>query len=271
MHPMNGLIAAALCALSLLMPVTASAQASEPWQFGGSVYGWFSTVKGSTTFPAPPASGGSDFTVDAGDLIKNLKFAFMGSFEARKGRWGGFTDLVYADLGNTKSQTREFLIGQQQVPASVTGDVTFDAKSYVWTLAGEYRAVAEPGVEVDTFLGARMLDAEQKVDFALSGNVGPIPLPDRSGSRKVSMTNWDGIVGVKGRFTFGANRSWFAPYYADVGAGESNLTYQLMTGVGYSFKWGEIVAQWRYLKYDLGVEIDSLSLNGPAIAFNFRL
>lgn len=270
MCPMNGLIAAALCAVSLLMPVTANAQASEPRQFGVSVYGWFSTVKGTTTFPAPPASGGSDFTVDAADLIKNLKFSFMGSFEARKGRWGGFADLVYADVGDTKSRTRDFLIGQQQVPANVTGEVTFDAKSYVWTLAGEYRAVTEPGLEVDTFLGTRMLDAEQKVDFTLSGDIGQVPLPDRSGSRKTRMTSWDGIVGVKGRLAFGADRSWFAPYYADVGGGESDLTYQLMTGIGYSFKWGEMVAQWRYLKYDLGVEIDSLSLNGPAIAFNYR-
>jgi len=270
MYPMNGRIATALCAVSLLIRAAAGAQASQPWQFGISLYGWFSSITGRTTFPPPPASAGSDFTVDPADMIDSLKFTFIGSFEARNGRWGGFTDLLYADVGDTKSQTRDFLIGRSRVPADVSGKVTFDAKSYAWTLAGEYRAVAEPGLEVDALLGARMVDAEQKVDFSLSGNVGSIPLPDRSGSRKVSVTHWDGIVGVKGRLSFGANRSWFAPYYADIGTGESDLTYQLMTGLGHSFNWGELVAQWRYLKYDSGGAIDSLSFSGPAMAVNFR-
>jgi hypothetical protein len=254
----------------VLVPAAAGAQASEPWEFGVSLYGWFSTVKGSTAFPPPPASVGSDFTVDPADMIDSLKFTFMGAFEARKGRWGGFTDLLYADVGDTKSQTRDFLIGQRQVPADVTGKVAFDAKSYAWTLAGEYRAVAEPGLEVDMLLGARMVEAEQVVDFSLSGNIASIALPDRSGNRQVSMTHWDGIVGVKGRLSFGAHRSWFAPYYADIGAGESDLTYQLMAGIGYSFKWGELVAQWRYLKYDTDGPIGSLSFGGPAMAVNFR-
>ena len=258
----------------MLMPAAASAQASEPWQFGASIYGWFPSLKGTTTFPPPPGGGSggssSDVTVDAADIIDALKFVFMGSFEARKGRWGGFSDLIYMDLGQTKSQTRDFLLGNQQVPADVNGSVTYDMKSYVWTLAGEYRAVAEPSLEVDTFLGARMIDVTQTVNYSLSGNVGPIALPDRSGNRKVSLNNWDGIVGVKGRYSFGADRSWFVPYYADIGAGQSDLTYQLMTGVGYSFKWGEMVAAWRYLKYDLGGAIDSLGFSGPAIAFNFR-
>jgi len=57
---------------------------------------------------------------------------------------------------------------------------------------------------------------------------------DRSGSRKASFKNWNGVVGVKGRFSFGANREWFFPYYADVGASQSELTYQLMAGIGYA-------------------------------------
>jgi hypothetical protein len=115
-----------------------------------------------------------------------------------------------------------------------------------------------------------MLDVDQTLNYALSGNVGSIPVGDRAGVRSVSVRNWDGIVGVKGRFSFGTDRRWFVPYYADVGAGDSDLTYQLLTGIGYSFQWGEMVAQWRYLSYDLGLKIDKLSFNGPAVALNFR-
>lgn len=237
---------------------------------GLSIYGWFPSVSGSTAFPPPPGSDGSDISVDAEDILGNLKFVLMGSFEARKGRWGGFTDIIYMDLGDTKTQTRDFLLGHQQVPADVSGHVAYDMKSTVWTLAGEYRVAAQPGLEFDAFLGARMLDVEQKLNVDLSGNIGSIALADRSASRTLSVTNWDAIVGVKGRFSFGADHAWFVPVYADIGGGDSDLTYQLMSGIGYSFKWGEMVAQWRYLSYDLGGAIDSLSFSGPAVAVNFR-
>jgi hypothetical protein len=264
-------IAAALSALALAAPTHSAAQAAENWQMGLSVYGWFPSVKGTTSFSPPPGStGGSDVTVDAADILSDLKFVFMGSFEARKGRWGGFTDLIYMDLGDTKSQTRDFLLGRHQVPADVSGKLDYDLKSTVWTLAGEYRAMAGPGFELDAFVGARMIDVEQTVQLELSGNVGSIALADRSGRRSASLNHWDGLVGVKGRVSFGPNRAWFVPYYADIGAGESDLTYRLNAGLGYSFAWGELVAQWRYLDYDFGNKVSSLSFSGPAIAINFR-
>ncbi len=268
---MKSIVAAASCAAAMLSPSGALAQATSDWQMGLTIYGWFPSVRASTTFSPPSgSSGGSDISVDAADILENLKFVFMGSFEARNGRWGGFTDLVYMKLGDSKSQTRDFLLGSQQVPADVSGKLDYELKSTVWTLAGEYRAIAEPGLELDTFLGARMVDVDQTVDLALSGNVGSIALADRSTSRRASLNHWDAIVGVKGRMSFGADRAWFVPYYADIGTGESDMTYQLMTGVGYAFKWGEIVAQWRYLDYDFGDKVNSLYLNGPAVAVNFR-
>jgi hypothetical protein len=268
---MKSFIATACCAAVLAWPVQASAQAGSDWQFGASIYGWFPTIKGSTSFSPPPgSSGGGDLSIDAADILDNLKFVFMGSLEVRNGRWGGFTDIVYMDIGDTREQTRDFLLGRQQVPADVAGKLDYDLKGTVWTLAGQYRTIAEPGLQMDTFVGARMVDIEQTVNLELSGNVGSIALPDRSGSRRASLNNWDAIVGLKGRLSFGEQRAWFVPYYADVGTGESELTFQLMTGIGYAFKWGGVVAQWRYLDYDFGDKVDSLSLNGPAIALNFR-
>ena len=104
----------------------------------------------------------------------------------------------------------------------------------------------------------------------MSGSLGSIALPDRSGSRSAQLTNWDAIVGVKGRVAFGADRRWFVPFYADVGGGDSDRTYQVMTGLGYRFGWGEVVGQWRYLDYDFGAKADKLAFGGAALAFNFR-
>ncbi|HSC65822.1 MAG TPA: hypothetical protein VLD35_19435 [Caldimonas sp.] len=264
---MNRVAGAALSAAVLLAPATASAQASDAWQFGASIYGWLPSLTGTTTFPVPP--GGSGATVDA-DIIDSIKLVLMGSFEARKGRWGGFTDVVYLDLGNSTTQTGHFQLGRLQVPADVTGEFTYRLKSTIWTLAGEYRAVAEDNVHVDAFLGGRMVDLRQTLSYALGGNVGPIALPDRAGASEAKLNNVDAIVGVKGRYSFGDERRWFVPFYGDVGTGESKSTYQVMTGLGYAFKWGEIVGQYRYLTYKFDGPIESLSLSGPAVVLNFR-
>jgi hypothetical protein len=261
--------AAVLIAAASLFPPVATAQVAGPWQYGLSLYGWLPTISGTTVFP-PPATGGSDVELDADAILDALKFTFMGTFEAHNGAWGGFTDFVYMDLGATKSRTRDLTIGGRDLPADVTAKATFDLKSYVWTLAGEYRIVGGSDATLDVVAGARMLRLEQTLDWTLTGNLGAIALPDRDGNRSATLTNWDAIVGVKGRFTFGADRRWFVPYYADIGTGESDLTYQLMTGVGYAFQWGELVAQWRYLDYDLDGSIQSLTVNGPAVAVNFR-
>jgi hypothetical protein len=41
------------------------------------------------------------------------------------------------------------------------------------------------------------------------------------------------------------------PFLADVGAGESKLTWQAAGGISYGFKWGEVTAMYRYLSYEM--------------------
>jgi hypothetical protein len=36
------------------------------------------------------------------------------------------------------------------------------------------------------------------------------------------------------------NEHWYLPYYADIGTGDSDLTWQLFGGIGYMFNWGDI-------------------------------
>jgi hypothetical protein len=80
------------------------------------------------------------------------------------------------------------------------------------------------------------------------------------------------IFGVRGRLAFGAKKTWFVPYYLDLGFGESDLTWQGIAGMGYAFRWGEVVAVWRYLYYDLqsGQAIADMNFSGPALGVTFR-
>lgn len=259
--------AAMLFSVCSLVPGTATAQTRpDAWQFRAMIYGYFPELGGSTTFPA---GTGSSISVDADTIIDNLKFVFMGTLEAQRGPWGAFTDIIYIDIGGSRSDTRNLTVGGVQLPAGVTTSAQLDVKGWVWTLAGNYRVMSTPEATFDVFAGARMLDAEEKFGWEFSANVSGV---GRQGSSEAELQNWDGIVGVKGRLNFGARREWFVPYYLDVGTGESDLTWQAMAGIGYAFGWGEVVGGWRYLDYEFksGKKIEDLNFSGPMVGVAFR-
>jgi hypothetical protein len=262
--------ATTLFVVAMLLAGAAAAQPRpDDWQFRAMIYGYFPDISGSTTFPA---GSGNVISTNGNNIFDHLKFAFMGSFEAQKGRWGAFTDVMYLDIGSSKSGTRNLSIGGVDLPASVTANLHEDLKGTVWTLAGNYRVLATPETAFDAFAGARLLSVKQKLGWEFSANIGPIVGVGQEGSSDTKVDNWDAIVGVKGRYNFGPSREWFVPYYVDVGAGESDLTWQGVAGIGYAFKWGEIVAAYRYLDYNLksGKRIESLNFSGPAIGVAFR-
>lgn len=262
--------AATILGIGTLLPSTAAAQLSsdDNWQFRATMYGYLPKLSGSTTFPG----AGSSIDVNADKIISNLKFAFMGALEAQKGRWGAFTDVMYLNVGGSKSGTRDLAIGGVQLPIGTTANASLDIKGWVWTLAGNYRVMSAPEASADVFAGARLLDLTENLGWQFSADVGPFVGPGRQGSSQAKLDNWDGIVGVKGRVNLGTGREWFVPYYVDVGTGDSRLTWQGIAGVGYAFSWGEVVAAWRYLDYNFksGKAIESLNLNGPAVAIAFR-
>ena len=265
----NGLRKTALAgALAVLIPGTAAAQDSD-WEFGLGIYGWFPDIDGTTSFPV---GEDQDFTIPIGDVIDKLDFTFQGNFDARKGRWGLFTDVIYLDLGDQKENLREGLIGGAEIPADVTVDVGVDIKSLLWTTSAYYRFVDNGGTSVDGMAGVRYTDLEQRLDWTVSGNINNNPLPGRTGSAEVGDDLWDFIVGVRGQWAFGAGERWFVPWYGDMGTGDSDFTWQVAGGIGYAFDWGQVAAVWRVLDYDLPTEaaIGNLEFSGPAVGLSFR-
>jgi hypothetical protein len=264
------LIAAALAAPMLFASFPASAQATDSWRFQAAVNLYLPDIGGTTTFPSSGGGGGA--TLDAKTILENLKMAFMGTFEASKGPWGVFTDVLYMDIGDSRSGFREISIGGLPIPADASASAEYDLKGWGWTIAGTWHAVADTAATLDVVAGARLLDITQTLTWNITGNVGPIPVPGRAGTSEVEVKNWDALVGVKGRVALSADGKWYAPYYFDVGAGDSKLTWQAVAGVGYSFGWGDVVATWRYLDYEMksGKAIESLTFNGPSISAVFR-
>jgi len=249
----------------------AQAQATNEWTFQAIVYGYLPDIGGKTSFPA---GSGSSIDVSNSAILDSLNFTFMGTFEARKGRFGVFTDFIYLDVSGDKNGSRDFQIGQRDVPAGVSSNIDLGIKASIWTLAGEYALVDTPSTLTYALAGTRLLDLKESLSYSLTADVGPLAGPGRSGETRISQTYWDAVIGVKGRFAFGDGNAWSIPYYADIGTGESDLTWQVFGGVGYRFaSWGSVLGGWRYMAYDFksGSKVQDLNLNGPmvGVAFNW--
>jgi hypothetical protein len=274
------LLVAVPAGLALAAPLGAAAQPdAPPWKFSLMPYLWLPSVDGKLRYgPPPPGGGTANVSVDADTLLDNLDFAFMINGEARKGRWLIATDYIYLDFGKADSAVRsvDFNPGPGRINVS-TGALDASAQSSlrgdVWTLVGGYAAV-EGKASLDVIGGFRYLGITAKTDWQLTATVN---LPNstltfpRSGNAEKSEDIWSAIVGAKGRAKLGES-AWFVNYYADIGGGSSNFTWQGVAGIGYAFKWGDIIFDYRYLYYSQSGDklIDDISFGGFALGANFR-
>jgi hypothetical protein len=264
-------LATPLIALGLL-PSLAFAQddgrfdtPTDDWRFRGSLYGFFPEVGGNARIPS---GGERPLDVSASDLISHTDAAGMATFEFRKGRWGGFADLVAMDLGQHVEGTRSILAGRQPLPPGTFANASLDIEAFALTVAGTYRAYESETSNVDVFAGGRLLDATVKLDWSFNSDVvGAL----RSGSSEVGHSTWDGIVGAKGRAYFGERRQWFVPWYVDAGTGSTDLTWNASVGLGYAAKWGDVFVTWRRLDYDFGNDrqLADLDFSGPTLGVAF--
>lgn len=267
MRMRNGILAIAAAAV---LPLSVQAQDSaDEWEWRFTIYGWMTDIAGTTQFPT---GSGPEIEVGIDQILDSLDFTMMGALQATRGDWGLFSDVIYLDVGASKKDSRDFVLGPgENVPANVTMEARFDLKSWLWTVGGTYALTQSEDNRVDLLFGARMVDMSQDLHFNFSGDIGGTSLPGRSGDAKVSVTNWDAIIGLKGYRFFGDEGRWVLPWYVDVGTGDSDLTWHAMVGLGYHFDWGEMILNYRYLDYDpgSGSPIHDISFSGPMIGASF--
>jgi hypothetical protein len=163
------------------------------------------------------------------------------------------------DVGDGVDDSTTLGRGAIPLPPGVTADASLDIEAYAWTIGASLRAVSTPRTTLDVFAGARLLDAEGDLRVAL--NIGP------EFSATTARDAWDAVAGVKGQVSFGSRGHWFIPYYLDVGAGDSDLTSQFATGIGYTAGRAQFFGAYRRLDYDFGPDasIRDLDFSGPAL------
>ena len=261
-------LAATLAGFALTsLPAAAESAPSDQWAFTVTPYLWLPNINGTMKFQLPNLNASAGVETGPNDYLENLDLALMVSGEARKGKWSIFTDVVYLDFSDEDSKVRSF--DGALIDASIDVGTQTSLSGGVWTLVGGYAAVQEPGATLDVIGGFRYLGIETSADWTLSGPRGLLP-PTGSVSRDEDL--WDAIVGVRGRVKLG-DGNWSMPYYADVGTGSSDLTWQAMAGVAYSWGWGDLALVYRHLAYDMEDDklLQDVEFSGPALgaAFHF--
>lgn len=248
----------ALLAFALAGSLPAAAQgADDKWQFSVMPYLWLPTIDGTVKYRTPFGNPEVNVKAHPGDYLSEVEMAAMFAFEARKGKWLVYSDVTYMKLSDDSSSVRslDFNPGLPPNPVNATlnSGTNTDIYATIWTVAGGYNLVQGPKASLDVIAGARYLHLKSTTDWRLTATV-----TDPGGSGKVfpasgSVTDsgdiWDGIVGVKGRLRLGEG-SWFVPYYLDGGTGGSQFTWQAQTGIGYAFRWGDLILGYRYLAWE---------------------
>lgn len=262
-----------LIAFGLLVAPCADAQTAgspaDRWQFSITPYLWLPNVDGTLNFSTPPGTGGSpSVSVGPNDYLENLDFVLMLAGEARKGNWAIFSDLIYLDFSDEEGAVRTVTGPGGAVQVPVNANTRTGLKGLVWELAASYSVFRSREVTFEVLGGVRYAGLEGKVTWQFAGGIGLLP---QSGSFSQKVNLWDGIVGVRGKVRFGES-GWFVPYYLDVGTGSSALTWQGLGGIGYAFKWGDVLLAYRHLYYDQNGDkfIQDMRFSGPALGATFR-
>ncbi|MEO8487193.1 MAG: hypothetical protein ABI585_12745 [Betaproteobacteria bacterium] len=112
------------------------------------------------------------------------------------------------------------------------------------------------------FAGARYYDLDVKLGLRAG------TLADRTLNGDAQWV--DGVVGARWATQFAG--PWQAYAQGDVGAGGSELSWQVIGALGYRFGWGTVLGGWRYLHvdYDDGPYRLDAALTGPFLGASFR-
>ena len=241
--------------------------ASDAWSWRATIYAWGPSINGTANFKGLPGDGEIDTDVNPNSYLSRLQFAFMGTLEARRGPWSVIGDGIYLNFGDHVSHVRSIGGPGGNVAVPVDTGTTTDLEGFVGTLAGAYSVLQQPGARADVLAGLRYAHLKSKLNWELATAAGTV---GTSGSAEASKSLTDGIVGARGAVDLSSQ--WFVPWYVDVGAGSSRLTWQAWAGIGYRFGWGEAILGYRHLSYDFHTNAiaSDVQFSGPAIGVAFR-
>ncbi len=285
-------IAVAAIVFSLLASAVrpAAAEDASPgdgWRFSASTYAWFTSVSGNTT------TRGQIFDVNAGffDIVSNSSSiaAFNAYFEANKGPVGFYADLVWSNLGFSKSAARY----RNPLPGLNANGIVNAQLNYTMTIVevgGIYEAARwshSPGsfTAVDALLGLRYWNnsVTASLDTVITAdlyNLGFERSRDIAVAKSGNLEWVDPVIGVRVRHQFTPTQTAFLR--GDVGGFGLGSQFSWQAVAAYAYAWQfdgyQLAATLGYralaANYTTGAGIDTrgidLVLHGPLIGFSIK-
>jgi hypothetical protein len=236
--------------LALVLALLASASrglaaqaAAEPalWRITFTPYVWMSGLEGTIGVGSNISEVDVSFTEGAEDF----EFGFAGLLESRHYPWVLRLDFYYVSLSD-------------EAAVSAGSTLTVGQNELMLHPEAGHVLLARPWGGVDGLIGARY----RNLGVDLSAEPQEVSA-DRS---------WvDGTVGANLRYQPG--KKWRLVAKADLGAGGSDLTWQVYGGGGYDLgRCCALVAAWRYLDvdYDNDELVYDVQLSGPTFGVTLR-
>lgn len=237
-----------LCLICWTLPLAAAEQAEvDSWQFTGELFGFLADVDGT-------ASTGEDIGVSLSDVLKNLDFAAMGSLAASKNRWTIAASFIYANIGDRAEVPVD-------LPPVLPAKLNLDLRQFITTVVAGYRIFENQSSEFNLLAGGRY----NSIDIELDYDIGSVI----TGKEKDNGNVLDFIVGAQGKTDL--SDKWYLHYYADIGTGDSDRTWQALAGLNYRFKKVDLTLGYAYIdwKFKRDAAIEDMTLSGPYVGIKF--
>jgi len=224
------------------------ASSANGWQFALTPYIWFAGFDANATILGQKVSGSAGFL----DIWDELNFGFMQNFEARKGRWGIGSDLMYMNLDNLETFT---------APSPFSA---FRISQGMFMLGPQvsFRLAESNKGFFDFITGFRYWHVNLKLDTS----AGILP----AFSREQSVNFVNPLVG--GRFRVNLGKGWFVPVTGDIGGfgAGSDLAWHAFGGLGKDIKPNmSLLIGYRAMGLD-EKPIDELTFHGLVIGATMR-
>jgi opacity protein-like surface antigen len=240
---------AVAAASSTTMAADPEFDGASGWQFAVTPYLWAPKISAEID---PVQDGSVDMETSFTDILSNLKFAFMGAFEARNERFVILGDIIYLHVGSEADGPAGFV------------ETDVDLATFIGTAAAGYRVVDQGPLFVDLFAGGRVTSIDAELELT-----GPLQSVEEDRSK----TSLAPVVGARFRVPLGER--WGLATYGDLGGFglTSDLTWQLMGTVQYDISnhW-RVAAGYRHVaaKVERGGTEIQLTLSGPIIGLSYR-
>ena len=235
-------------------PATPVPQTTDPdpdkWQFQFSPYFWLAGLHGTG------GVGNRTVAVDESfrDVFDALNFAFMGTFEARKGKFISLTDLEYVSVSDEKA-----------TPGPLFSTVDAGFKVFIFDQEVGYRVLENPekGASLDVVGGARVWRV--KTDFEFGAGILPA-------TRIEASRSWvDAVGGLRGKMAL--SQKMFLTGKFDLGGGGSQFTWQVFGGAGYNLNPKiALIFGYRVLDVDYNKNnfVYDMNQRGPILGLGFK-